>query len=253
MSNLIPVEFKNKRIMTTKVMAEQFGTEETNISKNFTRNEDRFISGKHFIKLEGDELREFKTTHLKDDSSMLRVNCLYLWTEQGAARHAKILDTDEAWEVFERLEDTYFRVRENQPQIQNLSPQLQLLINMEIEQKKLQQAVSKTNEEVQAIRDTIITIPDDWREWSNKTLKSIAYNKGIDYDKVRNESYGLLDGKGCDLEKRLKNRCTRARELGASESTIKKFNKLDCIGEDKKLVDMYLNIVKQMAIKYGIA
>ena len=227
MHELIPVVFKNQRIMTTKVLAEQFGTEEVNISKNYTRNEERFISGKHFIKLEGDDLREFKTTYLKDDSSMLRVNCLYLWTEQGAARHAKILDTDEAWEVFERLEETYFRVKDTQSQLQSLSPQ--------------------------AIRDTIITVPDDWREWSNRILKSIAYNKGMEYNLVRNESYTLLESKGCDLEKRLKNRCIRARELGASETTIKKFNKLDCIAEDKKLIDMYLNIVKQMAIKFGIA
>lgn len=31
-----------------------------------------------------------------------------LWTERGAARHAKMLDTDQAWEVFEQLEDCYF-------------------------------------------------------------------------------------------------------------------------------------------------
>ncbi len=33
---------------------------------------------------------------------------LYLWTKRGAARHAKMLSTDRAWEVFEQLEDTYF-------------------------------------------------------------------------------------------------------------------------------------------------
>ncbi|EDE8442018.1 phage antirepressor Ant, partial [Salmonella enterica subsp. enterica serovar Pomona] len=31
-----------------------------------------------------------------------------LWTERGAARHAKMLETDQAWEVFEKLEDCYF-------------------------------------------------------------------------------------------------------------------------------------------------
>ncbi|EPW0481128.1 ORF6N domain-containing protein, partial [Escherichia coli] len=31
-----------------------------------------------------------------------------LWTERGAARHAKMLETDRAWEVFEKLEDCYF-------------------------------------------------------------------------------------------------------------------------------------------------
>ncbi|OFV02204.1 hypothetical protein HMPREF3119_04190 [Morganella sp. HMSC11D09] len=33
---------------------------------------------------------------------------LILWTERGAARHAKMLDTDRAWDVFEILEDNYF-------------------------------------------------------------------------------------------------------------------------------------------------
>ncbi|EPA3167126.1 hypothetical protein ACQ26G_004309 [Yersinia enterocolitica] len=33
---------------------------------------------------------------------------LILWTERGAARHAKMLETDQAWELFEKLEDCYF-------------------------------------------------------------------------------------------------------------------------------------------------
>ncbi|EOR0773539.1 ORF6N domain-containing protein, partial [Escherichia coli] len=36
------------------------------------------------------------------------VRSLILWTERGAARHAKMLETDRAWEVFEKLEDCYF-------------------------------------------------------------------------------------------------------------------------------------------------
>ena len=37
-----------------------------------------------------------------------KTRSLILWTERGAARHAKMLDTDQAWEVFEQLEDCYF-------------------------------------------------------------------------------------------------------------------------------------------------
>jgi hypothetical protein len=47
---------------------------------------------------------------------------LLLWTERGAARHAKILDTDQAWEVFERLEDAYFRARDAAPPGQQALP-----------------------------------------------------------------------------------------------------------------------------------
>ena len=40
------------------------------------------------------------------------VNQLYLWTERGANRHCKILDTPKAWEQFDNLEETYFMVKE---------------------------------------------------------------------------------------------------------------------------------------------
>ena len=61
--------------------------------------------------LDGEEFKHFKTNHLKDDW-LKRVSHLYLWTERGANHHCKILDTDKAWEQFENLEETYFRVKE---------------------------------------------------------------------------------------------------------------------------------------------
>ncbi len=39
---------------------------------------------------------------------------LYLWAERGANRHCKILDTDRAWEQFDNLEETYFKVKEKE-------------------------------------------------------------------------------------------------------------------------------------------
>lgn len=38
----------------------------------------------------------------------LRTPVLYLWTKRGAARHAKMLNTSRAREVFELLENAYF-------------------------------------------------------------------------------------------------------------------------------------------------
>ena len=40
-----------------------------------------------------------------------------LWTERGAARHAKMLETDKAWDVFEQLEDSYFSAITTRPPI----------------------------------------------------------------------------------------------------------------------------------------
>lgn len=107
----IPViVYGGRRVVTTALLAKLYGTQETYITRNFQRNTDRFVPGKHFHKLEGADLKAFK-----DYASERRVvdvppqtRHFILWTERGAARHAKMLDTDKAWDVFEKLEDCYF-------------------------------------------------------------------------------------------------------------------------------------------------
>lgn len=106
------IEYKGQKVITTAMLAQAYGTSVSYISNNFNRNKKKFVEGKHYFHLQGDELRDFKTNHLKDES-LKKINHLYLWTERGANHHCKILDTDKAWEQFENLEETYFRVKEN--------------------------------------------------------------------------------------------------------------------------------------------
>ncbi|MDK1195036.1 ORF6N domain-containing protein [Cronobacter dublinensis] len=98
-------------VVTTELLANLYGTDVDNIKKNFTRNALRFTEGKHYFKLTGDELRSFKhkVTNCPLVNIAGNVRHLMLWTERGAARHAKMLETEQAWEVFEKLEDCYFR------------------------------------------------------------------------------------------------------------------------------------------------
>ena len=98
MNNLTIIEYKNVRVLTTQQIAEAYGTDAKVVSYNFNHNKDRYIEGKHYICLTGDELRAFRENH--DLPSNL--NKLYLWTEKGAFLHAKSLNTDKAWE---RLSD----------------------------------------------------------------------------------------------------------------------------------------------------
>ncbi|ELJ9860446.1 ORF6N domain-containing protein [Escherichia coli] len=83
-------------IITTELLAQLYGTEVTNIRKNHSRNHERFVIGKHYFLLEGAELREFKhRVSLSRSVTIARnVRSLILWTERGAARHAKMLETD---------------------------------------------------------------------------------------------------------------------------------------------------------------
>ncbi|HHX3974070.1 TPA: P22AR C-terminal domain-containing protein, partial [Escherichia coli] len=102
--------FSNIPVVTTELLASLYGTEPDYIRKNFNRNSGRFVIGKHYFLLENEELREFKhSMSLRPSVKIARnVRSLILWTERGAARHAKMLETDRAWEVFEKLEDCYF-------------------------------------------------------------------------------------------------------------------------------------------------
>lgn len=101
---------QNIPVITTELLAQLYGTEVIRIQQNHARNAERFIEGKHFFKLVGLELRELKhRLSLSESVKIARnVRSLILWTERGAARHAKMLETDQAWEVFEKLEDCYF-------------------------------------------------------------------------------------------------------------------------------------------------
>jgi hypothetical protein len=107
-----PVSYKGVPVMTTEMLAQAFGTDEARIRQNFANNKTRFTDGVHFFKVKGAELKALKTESLLATQFDKRAPALLLWTEKGAARHAKILDTNEAWGVYEQLEDTYFAVKE---------------------------------------------------------------------------------------------------------------------------------------------
>ncbi|TBL49437.1 ORF6N domain-containing protein [Hafnia paralvei] len=103
------IEWKGVRVVTTETLAAGYGTDEVNIRNNLSRNLDRFEDGKHYFLLTGSELKEFKNRVTDGYSVGKRARSITLWTEKGAARMSKIVDTDEAWYFFERLEDSYFR------------------------------------------------------------------------------------------------------------------------------------------------
>ncbi|NRX78506.1 hypothetical protein DE153_005287 [Clostridium beijerinckii] len=70
---------------------------------------------------------------------------------------------------------------------------------------------------------------------------------------VYKEIYTNLERRaGCQLEIRLTNKRRRMAEEGICKSKRDKLNKLDIIGEEKKILECFLAIVKELAIKYGV-
>ncbi|MBD5160236.1 MAG: ORF6N domain-containing protein, partial [Ruminococcus sp.] len=109
---LKPVEHNEQRVLTTAQLAEAYGTNINTINRNFSNNKSRYIEGIHYYRLTGDELKEFFATEKFTGTNLAKIRVIYLWTERGALLHAKSLNTKKAWEVYEYLVDTYFRVRE---------------------------------------------------------------------------------------------------------------------------------------------
>lgn len=115
MNNIQRVEYNDILVLTTQQIAEAYETNTDTITKNFNRNKERYIEGKHYIALEGNEKNDF-VNQGQFDRGLKNAKTLYLWTKKGAFLHAKSLNTDVAWEVYDRLVDEYFELTEQKKQ-----------------------------------------------------------------------------------------------------------------------------------------
>lgn len=120
MQNLQIIEQDGIRVLTSKQLAEAYNTTTERIKQNFQANRSRYVEQKHYICLSKNALREFKNRGGNSSLVSNRANILYLWTEKGALLHAKSLNTDKAWEVYDYLVDFYFRAKETAELKENL-------------------------------------------------------------------------------------------------------------------------------------
>ena len=109
--------YKGIPVVTTETLALAYEVDAVSIRKNFSCNKGRFTEGKHYFSITGKELSAFRLSVTESNSQISpKVRALTLWTERGAARHAKMLNSDKAWDMFELLEETFFRVAGKQIQ-----------------------------------------------------------------------------------------------------------------------------------------
>lgn len=111
-------------------------------------------------------------------------------------------------------------------------------------------------EKVEAIKEVIILNTTSWREDTTNLINKIATYRGGThniYQETRREAYELLDKRfGVNLEQRLRNKRLRMADEGISKSKRDKVSKLDVIAEDKKLIEGYVIVIKDMALRYGV-
>ncbi len=252
--NLIPIENEGKRVLTTAQLAENYEASAKTIADNFRNNRKRYIEGKHFYCLTGDELKAFKSES-ENFGFAPNLNKLYLWTEKGALLHAKSLNTDKAWEVYDFLVENYFRVQ--QIQQKQLSP-IEMIagiannaVAMERRLAEQEKAIAGTNQRIDDMCEIMKPVSDDWRPAMNKLVKTIAEVAEYPIDELWIDIYDEVDIRGgVHLETRLKNLRNRMVKQGAAPSVVKRRNKLDVIQQDKKLIAIYVAVVREFATKY---
>jgi anti-repressor protein len=166
---------------------------------------------------------------------------------------------EEARNYFTTLEE---RVKQKVIDLNQLSPELQMfqkifnsVAEQQLEQKRQAEQLNHVEQRVESIREVVALDTTSWRDDTGNILRKISMELGGGqaYSQVRAESYELLSKRmGVNLKQRLTNKRRRMADEGICKSTRDKLSYVDIIAEDKKLVEGYMAIVKEMAIKYGV-
>ncbi len=259
MSNLIKInnknlqvkEFQNQRVVTFKDVDMVHERSEGTAKRNFSENKGRFIKNIDYFEVSTKNVPTLE----KYGFSKFAPNGILI-TESGYLMLVKSLTDDLAWKVQRQLVNNYFRGKQLVNDLSNLSTELQVLINLELKTKKLETAIVENKQEIQDMRNVIQLDTTSWRRDTGILINKIALNLGgFEHIKdVREESYKLLNERmGVALGIRLTNKRRRMADEGVSKSKRDKLNYLDIIADDKKLIEGYVAIIKEMAIKYKVA
>lgn len=264
MNNLIKInnkeikvkEFENQRVVTFKDIDMVHERPEGTAGRNFRENKERFLKNIDYFEITKEEVATNSVGSFEAYGFSKFAASGILITESGYLMLVKSLTDDLAWEVQRQLVNNYFRGKQLVNSLNNLSPELQVLINLELQQKQLQQAIVENKQEIQDMRDVIQLDTTSWRRDTAILINKMAMTLGgYEHIKaIREESYKLLNERmGVALGIRLTNKRRRMADEGVSKSKRDKLNYLDIIAEDKKLIEGYVAIVKEMAIKYKVA
>lgn len=244
-------EYQGQRVVTLKEIDTVHERPEGTARRNFNTNKNHFIEGIDFFQVCADEIR----THKILDLSPKAHEDITLITESGYLMLVKSFTDDLAWTVQRQLVNTYFRAVAAVPALDTLSPELRLLINMELKQKEQEKALEAMNQRIDDIRDVVALSPNSWRKDASRLIVKIAHRMGgtEHIQDVYTEVYRLVNERArVSLETRLTNKRRRMAEEGECLTARKRLTVVDVIADDRKLIEIYLAIVKEMAVKYGV-
>ena len=253
----------NQKVVLAKTIAEIHEEEVKVTNQRINMNRNRFKDGVDLIDLK--EVNQIDHNLLKDfgftQMQIAKANNIYLLSERGYAKLIKIMDSDLAWEIHDQLMDEYFSMREEKSkpvsQLDAIIAGLQATKELQEKMVVVEQVQVQQQQAIQNIRNVVAINTTDWRKDTTDIINRIAMSRDGGADNIhiiRKESYDLLEKRAnCKLSVRRKNLQRVMLENGASKSKVDKVNYLDVIDRDNRLKEIYIAIVKEMAIKYNVA
>lgn len=176
--------------------------------------------------------------------------------------HAMTLDMAKEVSMIQRTEKgkqarQYFIEVEKQYKLDTsaLSPELQFMNSVVQSLAKQEMATKQLSNKLDNITEIVALNTTDWRKDCRNLINKMAKTQGQfgAYQEIQGMIYEEVDRRaGSSLNIRLTNLRRRMAEEGASKSKRDKTNKLDVIDTDKRLKEIYLAVVKDFAIKYGV-
>lgn len=165
-----------------------------------------------------------------------------------------------ARQYFINVEKEY---KKQQLDTSKLSPELQMfkglfdsVANQELRIQHFESHQNETDKKLDSISEIVGTSTLDWKNATMHLINKIARIMGNTVEahrNIRNEIYSDVDRRGgVSLNIRLTNLKRRMSLEGASKTKLGKLNRVDVIAQDKKLIEIYMAIVKEYAIKYDV-
>ena len=257
--------YNGQRVVTFKDIDTVHERPDGTARKRFSDNRDRFVEGVDYFVVTPQMLENIEMSEKRTLENIIMSNRgTALITETGYLMLVKSFTDDLAWDVQRKLVDSYFRVK--QVVNENLSPQMQLLIQMvnTMAQKELadkerdrqialaQETASKAVAATEKMKDVLISPFDNWREDINKKVNQISGVSGIPHQGLFTSLYEDLERTArCDLSVRQRNKRNRMENAGCTKTEIQKeTTKIAVIEDDARLKQIFEDIVRKYGAKY---
>ena len=164
----------------------------------------------------------------------------------------------EARQYFITIED---RAKQEVINRSQLSPQMQMVMQMaesmarqELEQKKQAEQVQKLESTVTNMKEIFTEPIGDWKADINAKVRNISAKSGIDYQTLYNQMYGELENEAhCVLSRLQSNKIKRMEDAGNTKTAIKEgTTKIAVIFDNVRLRVIFENIVRRYAMRYCV-